>query len=152
MFIAMYEFEVRPGCEQAFQKAWLEVTKTIYKRAGSLGSRLHRAGKNNLFVAYAQWPSEAHWQSLSEIQDESFNKSKARMRSYLERSETVYELNIAEDFLKNEAAESSGSSLWNRLVSAFRAKMNRTRYPSIDSIAHSDYLMKDIGFSRRGCR
>lgn len=42
MFIAIYQFSVKPGHEHAFRQAWLALTQGIYLQRGSLGSRLHR--------------------------------------------------------------------------------------------------------------
>jgi quinol monooxygenase YgiN len=57
MFIALYEFQVKPGFENQFEENWSKVTEAIYTTRGSLGSRLHKAS-DGTYVAYAQWPSE----------------------------------------------------------------------------------------------
>ncbi|WP_409126676.1 hypothetical protein [Vibrio parahaemolyticus] len=50
MFIAIYEFEIKDGMEASFREAWLEVTKVIYQKCGSFGSRLHTSDKPNVLV------------------------------------------------------------------------------------------------------
>ena len=52
MFIAVYEFEIHAGTEARFREAWLEVTKSIYRYGGSLGSRLQRSDRPNVMVGY----------------------------------------------------------------------------------------------------
>jgi heme-degrading monooxygenase HmoA len=64
MFIAVYEFEVKEGSEAVFRESWLEVTKAIYQRCGSFGSRLHQSDVPNVFVGYAQWPSREQWEKI----------------------------------------------------------------------------------------
>ena len=59
MFIALYQFSVKPGHEQAFRQAWLELTQGIYLQRGSLGSRLHR-DMGGQFIGYAQWQAALH--------------------------------------------------------------------------------------------
>ena len=53
MFIALYQFSVKPDTNKPFA-AWLELT-CIYLQRGSLGSRLHR-DMGGQFIGYAQWP------------------------------------------------------------------------------------------------
>ncbi|HYB11056.1 MAG TPA: antibiotic biosynthesis monooxygenase [Alphaproteobacteria bacterium] len=66
MFVLLYEWRVKPGRESEFVEAWSNLTRLIYKRRGSLGSRLHRT-EDGRFIAYAQWPGRDAWNiSLNE--------------------------------------------------------------------------------------
>ena len=100
MFIAIYEFRVRSEASECFRAAWLSVTQTIYRRCGSLGSRLHRAGPQQ-FVAYAQWPSQSHWESL-ETGDWTAEEQAASqaMQACLESSKTLHKLEVCDDYLQ----------------------------------------------------
>ncbi|MDD9953936.1 MAG: antibiotic biosynthesis monooxygenase [Candidatus Woesearchaeota archaeon] len=53
----VYHWKVEKGKEQAFEQAWSQATKDIYKKRGSLGSSLHKH-KDGTYYAYARWPSK----------------------------------------------------------------------------------------------
>ena len=65
MFSVIYTFEVKPGSENDFVKAWSALTQLIKEHAGSGGSRLHKAATGN-YVAYAQWPDRQTWEQAAE--------------------------------------------------------------------------------------
>jgi hypothetical protein len=48
---------LKPGLEKQFTEGWDAVTRYYLENAGSLGSRLHK-GDDDVWYAYAQWPSE----------------------------------------------------------------------------------------------
>ncbi len=100
MFVAVYEFEIREGSETEFRKAWLEVTKLIYKNCGSSGSRLHRSNKPNTFVAYAQWASRELWKKDFALNSQEFVSARQKMFDYIVTSKTVYELEVTDDYLQ----------------------------------------------------
>jgi heme-degrading monooxygenase HmoA len=62
MFVAVYQWKLKPGREEEFRRAWVKATVKNYRIKGSLGSRLHR-NVDGTWVATAQWPSRAHWES-----------------------------------------------------------------------------------------
>ncbi|CAB5641752.1 Antibiotic biosynthesis monooxygenase [Serratia marcescens] len=100
MFIAIYQFSVKPGHEHAFRQAWLALTQGIYLQRGSLGSRLHRdmGGK---FIGYAQWPSRVAWESAGDIQlDERYRQARERMRATLLADKTLFEMEVTDDYLQ----------------------------------------------------
>lgn len=101
MFIAVYEFEAEAGREDEFRAAWLEVTRAIHREHGSLGSRLHTTGTPGLFVAYAQWPDRAAWEAGGDFADPVATAALGRMRACLAGMRTVYELEVAEDYLQD---------------------------------------------------
>ena len=103
MFVAIYSFEVKLGCEETFLAAWAELTELIYQYRGSLGSRMHRQA-NGLFVAYAQWPSRVSWEdtgpSEHAILPGEGDGPRAAMRASCEKIETLYELEVVDDHLR----------------------------------------------------
>lgn len=52
----MSRWRLHPGMEASFVQSWSRSTELL-RRAGSLGSRLHR-GNDGIWYGYAQWPSE----------------------------------------------------------------------------------------------
>lgn len=104
MFIAVYEFEVKTGKEALFREAWLKVTKAIYQHCGSFGSRLHTSDKLNTMVAYAQWPSQAQWEKVSELTDAHYQRARDEMNNCLVQAKTVYKLEVSDDYLQSSLA------------------------------------------------
>lgn len=99
MFIAVYEFEVAEGKAADFRHYWLEATKGIYQDCGSLGSRLHKTDKPNIYVGYAQWPSREAWRAGS-LTDEAHLVALEKMRACLVSTTTRYELEVTDDYLQ----------------------------------------------------
>ncbi|MBD2782169.1 antibiotic biosynthesis monooxygenase family protein [Xenorhabdus szentirmaii] len=103
MFIAIYRFKVYPGMEETFVKAWKKRTEGIYLLSGSLGSRLHK-DKSGDYIGYAQWPTKEQWQSLwPKLIDSGdypeYQAAGAEMRKCLEKSDTLFELELKADYL-----------------------------------------------------
>lgn len=105
MFIAVYEFKVIQGRDEAFRSAWLKLTEGIYQSYGSRGSRLHISAQPNMYVAYAQWPSRDDWANPKGALPAEFDQAKAQMMACLESSKTVYELEVTDDFLQHKPFE-----------------------------------------------
>jgi heme-degrading monooxygenase HmoA len=57
MLIVIYKWTLHPGKEKFFCDAWSEITRLVFARHGSFGSRLHHGDGNN-YLAYAQWPDK----------------------------------------------------------------------------------------------
>ena len=57
MIAILYRWKLKPGLERQFVEGWEAITKYYLSNAGSLGSRLHK-GDDDIWYAYAQWPSE----------------------------------------------------------------------------------------------
>ncbi|WP_371378225.1 antibiotic biosynthesis monooxygenase [Thalassotalea aquiviva] len=104
MFIAIYEFEIKPGSELKFRQAWLSLTKLIYQQCGSLGSRLHYSDKSHVMVGYAQWPSEAQWAKDHNVSDRLFELARQQMGECLVQSKVVYQLEVSDDYLQTTPA------------------------------------------------
>jgi heme-degrading monooxygenase HmoA len=65
MFVAAYWWDVRPGKEEQFRKAWRRGTELIRQAYGSFGSRLHREVRDDDIIRYvgiAEWPDRETWQ------------------------------------------------------------------------------------------
>ncbi len=103
MFIAVYEFKIKAGQEQEFQKAWTNVTDSIAKHRGALGSRLHKTEMSGVFVAYAQWPSREMYFDESGAKKFSAeeNLERNKMKAATEYIKTVYLMEVVEDRFKS---------------------------------------------------
>ena len=102
MFIVMFEFNVKPGCEQLFLSSWPRTTQGIYLFKGSLGSRLHR-DKDGKFIAYAQWPNEKTYRAAFDIEMSSeYEEQRELMRESLnlESTKVLYEMEVELDYLQ----------------------------------------------------
>ena len=99
-FVAIYTFKVKKGKEKQFIEGWKGVTKLIYQYEGSLGSRLHKVN-NNMYVAYAIWPSKNKWEHAGDLLPDSVNKYKDMMKSSCHESKTLFELTMVEDLIMN---------------------------------------------------
>lgn len=105
MFIAVYEFVVRAGQEEAFIRAWAKRTEGIYRLSGSLGSRLHR-NENGNFIGYAQWPSREVWcqigtSPLNNGHYPEYDLASQQMQACLAiPSKTLFEMDVEEDYLR----------------------------------------------------
>lgn len=75
MLVIIYRWRLKEGGEAIFCEGWHEMTESIYKQRGSLGSRLHRS-EDKTWVAYAQWPDEETWRMAREAG--SANEAAAR--------------------------------------------------------------------------
>ncbi|MDX7986644.1 antibiotic biosynthesis monooxygenase [Xenorhabdus sp. 12] len=103
MFIAIYQFKIYPGMEEAFVKAWKKRTEGIYLLSGSLGSRLHK-DKSGDYIGYAQWPTKEQWQNTDRKVIDSgaypeYQDAGKEMRKCIEKSETLFELEVEADYL-----------------------------------------------------
>ena len=108
MFCVVYEFKVKQGANEDFEKSWAEFTKAIYRVRGSLGSRLHKTKEPQTYIAYAQWPSrEIFYQDVGK---ESYKpeewQQREKMSAALESSKKVYELEVLNDLLQFHETDS----------------------------------------------
>jgi len=100
VFVAVYEFQIKVGCENAFRESWSQLTHCIFQQNGSLGSRLHKLDEDR-FVAYAQWPHRQAWvSSRKKGLNEEGEIARRQMWETLEAASTVYELDLLEDYLQ----------------------------------------------------
>jgi heme-degrading monooxygenase HmoA len=97
MFIAVYRWKLKEGQEGRFREGWRRRTEEIYRKCGSLGSRLHRA-EDGTWVAYAQWPDRATWESAAGVPVEDAGASEL-MRESAETSYPSAYMEVAEDLL-----------------------------------------------------
>ena len=102
MFCVIYRFTVKPDHEAQFRRHWLAVTKWYYHNAGGLGSRLHRANTDE-YVGYAQWPDRQMWEQQRGRSDAELQAHRQAMRACCESIEVVYELEMTDDWLQQEA-------------------------------------------------
>ncbi len=98
MFIAVYRWKLKEGQEDAFREGWRRRTEEIYRKCGSLGSRLHRA-EDGTWVGYAQWPDRATWGAASGVAVEDVGAA-AVMRESVEATYPSVYMEVAEDLLR----------------------------------------------------
>lgn len=95
--IVLYRWKLKPGGEAIFREGWREMTETIYRTRGSLGSRLHRA-EHGTWLGYAQWPSEEIWRKSQELG--SANVAAGRKMSQGATLLSTERLSIVDDLTK----------------------------------------------------
>lgn len=99
MFTVIYKFKIKPDKIQQFEENWTELTKLIYNNQGSLGSRLHKSDDLN-YIAYAQWPNKETWESEWNNMPEHDKEISRKMKEACETRETIFELEVVIDLLK----------------------------------------------------
>ena len=102
MFIALYRWKVVAGQESNFQEGWHRRTLEIYKRFGSLGSRLHQA-EDGTWFGYAQWPDKAIWKAAWEFPTED-DEARSMMRESIEHADPDVYMTVVDDLLQNSPA------------------------------------------------
>jgi heme-degrading monooxygenase HmoA len=99
MFSIIYEFRVKTGQQQVFEKSWVDLTQLIYNHSGSLGSRLHKLDACT-YIAYAQWPDKETWKNAANRLPQESSAISALMKESCISIETLHELEIVKDLLK----------------------------------------------------
>src|SRR5690349_3368327 len=99
MFVALYEFKIKPGYEKQFVENWRVVTESIYTIRGSLGSRLHKAN-DGTYVAYAQWPSEEQYNLEKPLPPEAM-QARLLMKEACESLSVLKLMSVTDDLLKD---------------------------------------------------
>lgn len=105
MYVVMFEFVIKEGCEEQFIKAWPSVTQGIYLFKGSLGSRLHK-NVNGEYIAYAQWPDQKTWEMSSEIEmspEYEMHRESMRESLNLESTKVLYQMEVEIDYLQRRS-------------------------------------------------
>ena len=97
VLIVLYRWKLKPGGEAIFREGWREMTETIYRTRGSLGSRLHR-GEHGMWLGYAQWPSEETWRKSYELG--SANEAAGRKMSQGATLLSTERLSIVDDLIR----------------------------------------------------
>lgn len=98
MFVALYRWRIKEGREARFHEGWHRRTEEIYRRCGSLGSRLHRA-EDGTWVAYAQWPDKPAWEAARRVTAEDA-EALAMMSESVEETLPTLHLEVVDDFLR----------------------------------------------------
>lgn len=108
MLIVIYRWRLKEGREEVFRQGWCEMTESIYRTRGSLGSRLHRA-EDGTWLAYAQWPDEETWRKAREAG--TANEAAAlKMREGSEALLSEERLYVTDDLLHVELYDERDSS------------------------------------------
>ncbi len=98
MFVALYRWKLKEGQEQKFQEGWRRRTEEIYRKCGSLGSRLHRA-EDGTWVAYAQWSNRQDWEAARHV-PVTDTEAPAMMKESVEMSYPEMLLEVVNDLTK----------------------------------------------------
>lgn len=103
MLAVLLEFNVKPGLEDQFVECWSETTDIIYKKFGSLGSKLHKSN-NGVYVAYAQWPSREIYESeQSWSQSDSAVREKMRSTLVGGKPTVLHQLSLVSDLTQSKS-------------------------------------------------
>lgn len=103
MFIALYRWKIKKESEEKFKEGWHRRTLEIYKKCGSLGSRLHKM-EDGTWAGYAQWQSKDKWAAMSEIPVDDV-EAKEMMTESIEESLPVLFMEVADDLLQSRIFE-----------------------------------------------
>jgi hypothetical protein len=101
MIVVLYQFTVKSGCQNTFEKNWATVTDAIKRTRGSLGSRLHKTENSVVYIAYAQWPSFEVYDSDNMIESYTPEEETARtlMKECCDKIETLHRMEVFDDRL-----------------------------------------------------
>ncbi|MFN8671727.1 MAG: antibiotic biosynthesis monooxygenase [Candidatus Sericytochromatia bacterium] len=100
MFIVIYQWQIKEAKEPQFIENWEKLTNIIYKKFGSLGSRLHKVSDNH-FLAYAQWPNKELWEKEHIFSDED-KAILLKMSECIKKSFETITSNVVSDLLRKE--------------------------------------------------
>lgn len=99
MFAIIYSFQIKPGHEAQFEKAWRDMTLLIAKYEGGMGSRLHKESDLN-YIAYAQWPDKKTRDAAGSNMPDEVHAIREAMNDACEKSDTIHEMEMVDDLLK----------------------------------------------------
>lgn len=100
MFCVIYQWRVKDGKEELFRELWRTVTKSVYEKHGSFGSRLHKCDDGSL-IAYAQWPDKDRWEAGTKALSESIAGTDWK-ELLVDEGKTLYKLSLLDDLLKQK--------------------------------------------------
>jgi quinol monooxygenase YgiN len=98
MFVVLYRWRLKRGREEAFREGWRRRTEEIYRRRGSLGSRLHES-EDGTWMAYAQWPDRAAWEAAQKVAALDGEAGRLMAESVEESLPPVF-MRVADDLLR----------------------------------------------------
>jgi heme-degrading monooxygenase HmoA len=98
MFVAIYRWKLKEEQEEKFREGWRRRTDEIYRKCGSLGSRLHRA-EDGTWVAYAQWSRRQDWEAARQVGIDD-TEAVEMMKESVEVPYTEMLLEVADDLFK----------------------------------------------------
>jgi len=104
MFVVLYRWKLKEGCEVLFSDGWSVVTRFYLEKFDSLGSRLH-LGDDGIWYGYAQWKSAEQRANAFEkrgefLSDVEFVSSMEKMSQAVLETLPEIELNIVADYLQ----------------------------------------------------
>jgi len=87
-FCVIYRWQVAGADEEQFLEAWKNVTKDFRMGSNGLGSRIHLS-EDGVWLAYAQWPSRAAWESAKLETAEGLEAMSVMSDAIIERLEPI---------------------------------------------------------------
>ena len=96
-FCVIYRWKFKPGMEAQFREGWRRGTVDIRDHQGGLGSRLHRA-EDDVFIAYAQWPSREAWEKAQDIEPQDPEAFKMMQEAVAKHYDPIL-LDVKDDLL-----------------------------------------------------
>ncbi|MBY0359911.1 MAG: antibiotic biosynthesis monooxygenase [Candidatus Obscuribacterales bacterium] len=100
MFCVIYQWRIKEGKEEQFRELWRTVTKSVYEKHGSFGSRLHKSDDGSL-IAYAQWPNQESWTTGTKALSDSLVGTNWQ-ELIVDEGKTLHKLSLLDDLLKQE--------------------------------------------------
>ncbi len=104
MFTAVYRWRLKENSEDRFTEGWRRRTKEIYRKCGSLGSRLHKA-EDGTWVGIALWTDKETWEAISSVPVDD-TEAVEMMRDSIEESLPSMLMEVTEDLWQTKQFES----------------------------------------------
>ena len=105
MFVAIYRHACGPVDTQ-FVDGWERVTRAIYARCGSYGSRLHKC-EDGTWLAYARWPDAA----TRDLCDHQEQEGRRLMREAIAEDFEDIEAVILSDLLREPSIDTQSGTV-----------------------------------------
>jgi len=105
MFTAVYRWKLKKDNEERFIEGWRRRrTEEIYRKCGSLGSRLHKA-EDGIWVGIAQWTNKETWKAMQNVSVDDM-EAVEMMRDSIEESLPSIFMEVVEDLWQAKPFES----------------------------------------------
>jgi hypothetical protein len=103
VFIALYRWKIKTGCEAVFHEGWRRLTLEIREKRNGWGSRLHKA-EDGSFIAYAQWKDRETREAAFKIPASDTEAAEMMNSSIEEQFPAVY-MSVVDDLLLHKFEE-----------------------------------------------
>jgi hypothetical protein len=96
VFVVVYRWRLKPGCEDQFARDWRDITLVAREKFGSGGSSLF-AAHDGSYVAIARWPDRESRERFTARKDTLTSAARARMNAAIEQDFPPLELDTLQD-------------------------------------------------------